>query len=192
MHRVVAAGLFALLLFTSAISAQTDWKKSGTCYEVFVRSFYDSDGDGIGDLKGLIQKLDYINDGTKGGHHSLGARCMWLMPIAESPSYHGYDVTNYYRVNAQYGTNDDFKKLIAEAHRRGIRVLVDLVLNHASSEHPYFQEALKDSASAHRDWFRWSSTKPDVKGPWGQEVWHRSPVRHEYYYGLSCAGTPDL
>ena len=83
------------------------------------------DGDGIGDLKGLIQKLDYINDGVKGGHHSLGARCIWLMPVAESPSYHGYDVTNYYRVNPDYGTNDDFKKLIAESHRRGIKVLVD-------------------------------------------------------------------
>src|SRR6266704_2418622 len=99
------------------------WTRGAVCYEVFVRSFYDSDGDGIGDLKGLIQKLDYINDGATGGHHSLGARCMWLMPVDESPSYHGYDVTNYYRVNPQYGTNDDFKKLIAESHRRGIRVL---------------------------------------------------------------------
>jgi alpha-amylase len=192
MHRAAAAGLCALVLFSSPTSAQTDWKKGGTCYEVFVRSFYDSDGDGIGDLKGLIQKLDYINDGKLSSDHSLGARCIWLMPVAESPSYHGYDVTNYYRVNPQYGTNGDFKKLIAEAHRRGIRVLVDLVLNHASSEHPFFQEALNNPASPHRDWFRWSSTKPDVKGPWGQEVWHRSPVRNEYYYGIFWSGMPDL
>jgi len=189
MRYVAVAALGALCVFDSAISAQTDWKNGATCYEVFVRSFYDSDGDGIGDLKGLIQKLDYINDGNARGTRSLGARCIWLMPVAESPSYHGYDVTNYYRVNPQYGTNDDFKKLIVQAHRRGIKVLVDLVLNHASSEHPFFQEALKDSTSPHRDWFLWSPTKPEVKGPY--EVWHRSPVREEYYYGLFWSGMPD-
>src|SRR3981081_23446 len=108
---------------------------------------------------------------------ALGPRCIWLMPVDESPSYHGYDVSNYYKVEPDYGTNDDFKRMIAEAHKRGIKVLVDLVLNHASSEHPYFQEALRDTASPHRSWFRWSTTKPDQKGPWGQEVWHHSPVR---------------
>jgi len=192
MHRIAVAGLCALFVSTSPISAQRDWKKGATCYEVFVRSFYDSNGDGIGDLKGLIQKLDYINDGTTSGLHTLGARCIWLMPVAESPSYHGYDVTNYYRVDSDYGTNADFKQLVAEAHRRGIRVLVDLVLNHASSDHPFFQEALHNPASPHRDWFRWSATKPDVKGPWGQEVWHHSPIRNEYYYGLFWSGMPDL
>jgi hypothetical protein len=84
----------------------------------------DSDGDGVGDLKGLIQKLDYINDGNPRSQRDLGARCIWLMPVAASPSYHGYDVTNYYQVNPEYGTNDDFRRLVAEAHRRGIRVLV--------------------------------------------------------------------
>ncbi|HEU4747466.1 MAG TPA: alpha-amylase family glycosyl hydrolase, partial [Gemmatimonadaceae bacterium] len=120
------------------------------CYEVFVRSFYDSDGDGVGDLNGLIQKLDYINDGMPDSRRDLGARCIWLMPIAESPSYHGYDVTDYYRVDREYGTNEDFKRLVAEAHRRGIRVLVDMVLNHASSEHPAFREAQRDTASPYR------------------------------------------
>jgi len=109
------------------------------CYEVFVRSFYDSNGDGIGDLRGLTQKLDYIA--------GLGVDCVWLMPVAESPSYHGYDVTNYYRVEPDYGTNDDFKAFVAAAHHRHVRVLVDLVLNHTSSDHPWFQEALKDSTS---------------------------------------------
>jgi glycosidase len=159
---------------------------------VFVRSFYDSDGDGIGDINGLTQKLDYINDGGQRQQSDLGARCIWLMPIAESPSYHGYDVTDYYRVEPDYGTNADFKRLVSEAHRRGIKVLVDLVLNHASSEHPFFKEALRDPASPHRDWFRWSAKKPSVKGPWGQEVWHHSPVRDEYYYGLFWGGMPDL
>jgi len=192
MRFISVALLGALCAFHSAASAQTDWKNGATCYEIFVRSFYDSDGDGIGDLKGLIQKLDYINDDNSRSNRSLGARCIWLMPVAESPSYHGYDVTNYYRVNPQYGTNDDFKKLIVESHRRGIKVLVDLVLNHASSEHPFFKEALKNPASAHRDWFRWSSTKPDGKGPWGQEVWHRSPTGNGYYYGVFWSGMPDL
>ena len=83
------------------------------------------------------------------------------MPVAASPSYHGYDVNDYYRVNPEYGTDDDFKRFVAEAHRRGIEVLVDMVLNHASSEHPYFQEALRDTASPHRNWFRWSPTQAE-------------------------------
>ena len=100
-------------------------KQPTVCYEVFVRSFYDSNGDGIGDLRGLTQKLDYIE--------GLGADCIWLMPVAESPSYHGYDVTDYYKVEPDYGTNDDFKAFVAAAHKRHIRVLVDMVLNHTSS-----------------------------------------------------------
>ncbi len=106
------------------------------------------------------------------------------MPVAESPSYHGYDVADYYRIDREYGSNEDFRRLVAEAHRRGIRVLVDLVLNHASSEHPFFQAALQDSSSPYRHWFRWSATKPPTTGPWGQVIWHHSPVRDEYYYGI--------
>jgi glycosidase len=158
---------------------------------VFVRSFYDSDGDGIGDLKGLTAKLDYINDGNPASLYSLGARCIWLMPVAESPSYHGYDVTNYYRIAPALGTNHDFKRLVAAAHRRGIKVIVDLVLNHTSSEHPHFQEALRDTASPYRSWYRWSPTKIE-KGAWGSELWHKSPVRDEYYYGLFSPAMPDL
>ncbi len=155
----------------------------GVCYEVFVRSFYDSNGDGIGDLNGLIAKLDYIA--------KLGASCIWLMPVAVSPSYHGYDVSDYYRVEPAYGTNDDFKRLVTEAHRRSIAVLVDMVLNHASSEHPSFQAALHDTTSPYRAWYRFSPTSLG-KGPWGAEAWHRSPVRDEYYYGVFWSGMPDL
>jgi alpha-amylase len=198
MSRITVAALGVALTVSVAqapaqgVSASTsDWKRGAVCYEIFVRSFYDSDGDGIGDLKGLIEKLDYINDGTPEMRRDLGARCIWLMPVAASPSYHGYDVKNYYRVNPEYGTNEDFKRLVAEAHRRGIRVLVDMVLNHASSEHPYFKDALLNPSSPYRDWFRWS-TKPETKGPWGQEAWHRSPVREEYYYGVFWSGMPDL
>ncbi|MBV9107899.1 MAG: alpha-amylase, partial [Gemmatimonadetes bacterium] len=83
--------------------AGQDWRRGGTCYEVFVRSFQDSNGDGIGDLNGLIQRLDYINDGDPNSTRSLGADCIWLMPVAESPSYHGYDVSDYYTVEKDYG-----------------------------------------------------------------------------------------
>ncbi len=146
------------------------------CYEVFVRSFYDSNGDGIGDLRGLTQKLDYIA--------GLGADCVWLMPVAESPSYHGYDVTNYDKIEPAYGTNDDFTAFVAAAHQHHIRVLVDLVLNHTSSQHPWFQEALKDTASPHRSWYRWAVTPGSN--------WHKSPIRDEYYFGLFWSGMPDL
>src|SRR5437773_9635758 len=107
------------------------------------------------------------------------------MPVAASPSYHGYDVSDYYRVEPAYGTNDAFKRLVAEAHRRGIVVLVDMVLNHSSSEHPYFQAALRDTTSPYRAWYRFARTSP------GKD-WHRSPVRDEYYYGLFWSGMPDL
>src|SRR5712672_4608470 len=135
------------------------------CYEVFVRSFYDSNGDGIGDLRGLTQKLDYIS--------GLGADCVWLMPVAESPSYHGYDVTDYYKVEPDYGTNEDFTTFVTAAHQHHIRVLVDLVLNHTSSEHPWFREALQDSTSPHRGWYRWA---PTPNGACANN-WHKSPIR---------------
>ncbi len=174
------------------MSASRNWKHGGVCYEIFVRSFYDSDGDGVGDLNGLIEKLDYVNDGKPGSRTDLGASCIWLMPIAESPSYHGYDVTDYYKVDREYGTNEDFKRLMAAAHKRGIRVLVDLVLNHASSEHPAFREAQRDTASPYRDWFRWLPKHPGVKNRWGGDNWHRSSVRGDYYYGFFWGGMPDL
>jgi alpha-amylase len=198
MARSAALTLCAAVLVPAVLSGQqrasqaSDWRRGAVCYEVFVRSFYDSDGDGVGDLNGLTQKLDYINDGAPSAQRDLGARCIWLMPVAASPSYHGYDATNYYRVDPEYGTNDDFKRFVREAHRRGIRVLVDMVLNHASNEHPYFKDASLNPASPYRDWFRWSAAKPESKGPWGQEAWHRSPVRDEYYYGVFWSGMPDL
>jgi len=187
-----ALGSIVLSPVAGAQQSLPSWLHGATCYEVFVRSFYDSDGDGIGDLEGLTAKLDYINDGDPRSRRSLGARCIWLMPIAESPSYHGYDATDYYRVEHDYGTNDDFKQFAAAAHKRGIRVLVDMVLNHTSSEHPWFQAALRDTASPYRAWYRWSATKPNEKGPWGQEVWVKSPVRDEYYYAVFWSGMPDL
>ncbi len=198
MERIVIAALCATVLFSVPRAAaqgldtdDSDWRDGGTCYEIFVRSFYDSDGDGVGDLEGLIQKLDYVNDGDPEGRKDLGARCIWLMPIAASPSYHGYDVTDYYRIDPEYGTNEDFKHLITEAHRRGIRVLVDLVVNHTSSEHPYFKHALLYTDSPYRDWFRWSDS-PGPPNEWGDNNWRRSSVREEYYYDFFWHTMPDL
>ncbi|MCM1386394.1 MAG: alpha-amylase family glycosyl hydrolase [Bacillus sp. (in: Bacteria)] len=112
-----------------------------TYYEVFVYSFYDSDGDGIGDLQGLISKLDYINDGDDTTDTDLGCNGIWLMPINPSPTYHKYDVVDYYDIDPAYGTLEDFQELLAACDKRGIKVIMDLVLNHSSSQNPWFLQA---------------------------------------------------
>ena len=112
-----------------------------TYYEVFVYSFFDSNGDGIGDLQGLISKLDYINDGDDTTDTDLGCNGIWLMPVNPSPTYHKYDVMDYYEIDDAYGTLDDFKQLLEECDARGIKVIMDLVLNHSSSQNPWFTEA---------------------------------------------------
>ena len=112
-----------------------------TYYEVFVYSFFDSNGDGIGDLQGLISKLDYINDGDDTTDTDLGCNGIWLMPVNPSPTYHKYDVMDYYEIDDSYGTLDDFKQLLEECDARGIKVIMDLVLNHSSSQNPWFTEA---------------------------------------------------
>jgi alpha-amylase len=166
------------------------WWNEAVFYEIFVRSFYDSNGDGIGDFNGIVEKLDYLNDGDPNTTTDLGINALWLMPIHPSPSYHGYDVTDYYDVNPDYGTLDEFRTLLAEAHRRGIRLIMDLVINHTSREHPWFVEA-QDPASARREWYLWSPTDPRAAGPWGQQVWHPSP-QGDFYYGVFWEGMPDL
>lgn len=166
-----------------------EWWEEVVFYEVFVRSFNDSDGDGIGDLHGLIEKLDYLNDGDPSTRDDLGITALWLMPICESPSYHGYDVTDYYAIEQDYGTLDDFRLLLDEAHARGIRIIIDLVLNHTSSEHPWFA-ASRGPESEYRDWYIWSGSAPAYTGPWGQRVWHFGGAG--FYYGLFWSGMPDL
>ncbi|MCJ7439975.1 MAG: alpha-amylase family glycosyl hydrolase, partial [Thermoanaerobaculaceae bacterium] len=118
-----------------------EWSRGAVFYEVFVRSFADSNGDGIGDLKGLIAKLDYLNDGNPDSTTDLGVDALWLMPVFASPSYHGFDTIDYERINPEYGTDDDFAALCSEAHRRGIRVIVDFVINHSGSGHPWFVDS---------------------------------------------------
>ena len=168
--------------------AARDWNER-TWYEVFVRSFADGNGDGIGDFRGLTSRLDYLNDGDPTTTDDLGVGGLWLMPIAESPSYHGYDVTDYRAVEPDYGTAADFQALLAAAHERGIKVIVDLVMNHTSSEHPWFKES-EDPASARADWYVWQNQNPGWLGPDGQVVWH--PLDDRWYYGVFSDGMPDL
>ncbi len=136
---------------TSALaSIQTpDWFRDTVLYEIFPRSYYDSNGDGIGDLKGITAKLDYIQN--------LGVGALWLTPIFASPSYHGYDTTDYYKINPDFGTEDDLRELVREAHKRNIRVLLDYVVAHTSNEHPFFKDAFGNPNSPYADWYRWTN-----------------------------------
>ena len=132
------------------------WYKDAVIYELYVRAFYDSNGDGHGDLPGVIARLDYLKD--------LGVDCLWLLPTYPSPlKDDGYDIADYYDVISDYGTLDDFKQLLEEAHARGIRVITDLVLNHTSDQHPWFQSARSDPDSPYRDYYVWSDTDQKYK-----------------------------
>jgi alpha-amylase len=162
----------------------THWWNDAVFYEIFVRSFYDSNGNGQGDFVGLTQKLDYLNDGNPNTTTDLGITGIWLMPMMESPSYHGYDVTNYKATEPDYGTMAEFEAFLAAAHQRGIKVIVDLVLNHSSDQHPWFQQSASATTSPYRDWYRWSGTNPGGTG------WY---LRNgSYYYGYFWSGMPDL
>jgi glycosidase len=170
------------------------WWNDAVFYQIFVRSFADSTtgplaNDGIGDFRGIIDHLDYLNDNNPATTSDLGITGLWLMPIHPSPSYHGYDVVDYKGINPQYGTMDDFREFIRESHKRGIRVILDLVLNHSSSEHPFFLESQKPN-SPKRDWYLWNDAKPAWKGPWGQEVWHKKG--DSYFYGIFSTVMPDV
>lgn len=188
--------IFCLSLFVSAqdateepAAADAPWWDQTVWYELFVRSFYDSDGDGIGDLQGVIQKLDYLNDGDPATTTDLGVTGIWLMPITSAASYHGYDTLDYYAIEPDYGTLDDFKQLMEEAHKRGIRVIMDLVLNHTGSGSEWFQKSAEGD-SEYADWYVWSDTDPRSTGPWGQDVWYARGDR--YYYAAFWSEMPDL
>ncbi|MEA5078707.1 MAG: alpha-amylase family glycosyl hydrolase [Anaerolineaceae bacterium] len=167
-----------------------DWWDHAVFYEIFVRSYYDSNGDGIGDFNGITQKLDYLNDGDPNTSTDLGVNALWLMPIYPSPSYHGYDVTDYRGVNPDYGTMADFQNLVKEAHKRGIHVILDFVINHTSDQNPWFISA-QDPTSSYRDWYIWSDTDLGYLGPWGETVWHPASSGG-FYYGIFTAQMPDL
>jgi alpha-amylase len=127
------------------------WFKTAVLYQIFVRSFYDSNGDGIGDLRGIAQKLGYIQ--------SLGANTLWLTPIFASPSYHGYDTTDYYTINPDFGTKQDLIDLLKAAHARGMHVILDYVASHTSDQFPYFKDAYTNPSSKYSDWYIWKDAK---------------------------------
>ena len=169
------------------------WPQAGITYEIFVQSFYDSDGDSIGDFNGVTQKLDYVRE--------LGANAIWFMPIMPSPTYHKYDVTDYKAVHPDYGTMEDFKKLIEEAHTRDIKIVVDLIINHTSSEHPWFLEAKTSRDNPYRDYYLWAQ-KDTVAAFLNKKIvaldsdnirqWHDPGIGEDYYYGYFWGGMPDL
>lgn len=168
------------------------WWNDRIFYEVFVRSFYDSADDGNGDLQGLITQLDYLNDGDPITTDDLGVTGLWLMPVAQSPSYHGYDVIDYRTIEFDYGTNQNFKELIVEAHERDMVVIVDLVLNHTSSRHQWFSDSVRGE-EPYDDWYIWADEPGEPsRQPWigGDNTWHFREGR--YYYGLFWSEMPDL
>src|SRR5918912_1371104 len=125
------------------------WFNEVVLYEIFPRSFRDSNGDGIGDLKGITQQLDYLK--------SLGVGALWLTPIFASPSYHGYDTSDYYKINPEFGSEADLIDLVREAHKRNIRILLDYVVGHTSIQHPFFKDAFANPKSKYSDWYRWTN-----------------------------------
>jgi glycosidase len=161
---------------------QPGWWLGRTFYEVFVRSFADSNGDGIGDLDGLLAKLDDLNDGNPATTTDLGVTALWLMPTFPSPSYHGYDVTDYRGVNPDFGSPADLRKVVEAAHARGMAVILDLPLNHTSDQNPWFVASAKGTGSK-RDWYVWSDQ------PEGNN-WQAFGNR--YYYAAFGPDLPDL
>ncbi len=163
-------------------------EKTGVYYEIFVRAFADSDGDGIGDFNGITAKLDYLKE--------LGVDGIWLMPINESSSYHGYDVKDYYNVNPDYGTEADFENLIAEAHKRDIKIIMDLVLNHTGADNAWFEDALTGVDSEYRNYYRWTvkddtlDYSSNAMSLYGDSAWRK--VGDAYYYAIFTNQMPDL
>ena len=163
--------------------------KYRTFYEIFPYSFYDSDGDGIGDLNGITQHLDYLNDGDTSTTDDLGIEGIWLMPVMQSPSYHKYNVTDYMTVDKDYGTNDDMKKLVEEAHKRHINVIIDLVINHSSRSNEWFQKAIEELKAGKTDGYAdyYHFAKGDKK-----VGWHSAGVDGWFYQGEFDTDMPDL
>ncbi len=163
--------------------------KYKTYYEIFPYSFYDSDGDGIGDLNGITAKLDYLNDGDTSTTDDLGIEGIWLMPIMQSPSYHKYNVTDYMKVDEVYGTNDDMKKLLDEAHKRHIDVIIDLVINHSSRTNEWFEKAVAElkegKTDGYADYYHFEKNK-------NESGWRSAGFDDWYYEGEFDTDMPDL
>jgi len=167
------------------------WFKHAVFYEIHTRAFFDGNDDGSGDLRGVAEKLDYLQ--------WLGIDCIWLLPLYPSPLRDGgYDIADFNNVHEDYGTVEDFRLLVEAAHQRGIRVIADLVMNHTSSDHPWFQASRTDRDGPYGDWYVWS----DSDEPW-QEAriifldtepsnWTWDPVRGQYFWHRFFSHQPDL
>ncbi|GGK36483.1 oligo-1,6-glucosidase [Caldalkalibacillus thermarum] len=167
------------------------WWKEAVVYQIYPRSFKDSNGDGIGDLQGIISKLDYLN--------KLGIDVIWLCPVYQSPNDdNGYDISDYYQIMDEFGTMDDFDQLLAEAHKRGLKVMMDLVVNHTSDEHAWFIASRSSTDNDKRDYYIWKKPKPDGSPPnnWGAtfggSAWEYDEQTGEYYLHLFSKKQPDL
>jgi alpha-glucosidase len=174
-------------------SMQADpWWQNAVVYQIYPRSFNDSNGDGVGDLPGITARLDYL----AGAKDSLGVDAIWISPFYPSPMKDaGYDVSDYTDVDPVFGTLDDFKTLLSEAHARGIRIIIDLVLNHTSDEHPWFIEARSDRSSPKHDWYIWSEQKRPNNWLAGfelQSAWWHNPATDDYYLGTFTRHQPEV
>lgn len=172
------------------------WSKTAIVYQIYPRSFKDNNNDGIGDLNGIIEKLDYLNDGTK---DSLGIDAIWLSPIYKSPmADFGYDISDYYDIDSIFGNLNTFEKLISEAHKRNIKVIMDFVANHTSSRHPWFVESSSSKHNPKRDWYIWKDPKPDGSPPnnwiseFGGSAWKYDKKTGQYYLHKFLSQQPDL
>jgi alpha-glucosidase len=172
------------------------WWQTGVIYQIYPRSFADSDGDGTGDLRGVISRLDYLNDGTP---RSLGVDAIWLSPCFPSPGYDfGYDVSDYCAIDPLFGTMADFDVLVAEAHRRGIRIVLDLVLNHTSHLHPWFVESRSSRENPKRDWYLWQDpgrlggAPNNWQSVFGGKGWKWDPATRQYYFHMFLEEQPDI
>ncbi|KYH14443.1 glycoside hydrolase family 13 protein [Staphylococcus kloosii] len=167
------------------------WWKEAVAYQVYPRSFNDSNNDGIGDLRGVINKLDYLQD--------LGIDVIWLSPMYKSPNDdNGYDISDYQDIMDEFGTMEDFDELLASIHERGMKLILDLVVNHTSDEHPWFIESRSSKDSAKRDWYIWKDPKPDGSEPTNWEsifngsTWEYDSKTGQYYFHLFSKKQPDL
>ena len=174
------------------------WWQSGVIYQIYPRSFADANGDGVGDLRGILDHLDYLNDGTD---DSLGVAAIWLSPFYRSPmADFGYDISDYTDVDPVFGTLADFDDLLAGAHRRGIKLIVDWVPNHTSDQHPWFVESARSLDNAKRDWYVWRDPAPDGGPPnnWRSafpavgSAWTFDKTTAQYYLHSFTPHQPDL
>lgn len=164
---------------------KTDWWKKSVIYQIYPRSFQDSNGDGVGDIRGIISRLDYL--------HELGIDAFWLSPVYQSPmDDNGYDISDYQGIAPEFGTMEDMEELIAEGHKRNIKIIMDLVLNHTSDEHFWFQEALKGPDNPYYDYYVWADEPNELRSTFSGSAWEYVPHLNKYYLHQFSVKQPDL